>query len=57
MDAVNKNQELLSDNTYVAYWEGAMQGKGRWQGQDVEIHGMGEFVSNVPNGKNPAVGR
>ena len=57
LDAVNKNQELLSNNTFVAYWEGAMAGKGSWQGQDVEVHGMGEFVSNIPNGTNPAVGR
>lgn len=44
---VRKEQELLPKTTRVAYWEGAEAGTGTWQGQPIELHGMGEFVAGA----------
>jgi predicted secreted hydrolase len=53
LKAVQDNQELLSNTSGVAYWEGAMQGQGTWDGTPIEAHGMGEFVSPVSTGSLP----
>jgi predicted secreted hydrolase len=53
LKAVQDNQELLSNTSGVAYWEGAMQGQGIWDGTPIEAHGMGEFVSPISTGTLP----
>ncbi len=47
LKAVRDNQELLSNSTSVAYWEGAVQGDGTWGGAAVQAEGMGEFVGGA----------
>ncbi len=42
-------QELLSQSTRVAYWEGPVVGAGTLEGQRVGVKGMGEFVGGVYN--------
>ncbi|WP_027483166.1 lipocalin family protein [Deinococcus pimensis] len=44
VDAVRREQELLSPATVVAYWEGPVRGAGTWGDQPITAEGMGEFV-------------
>ncbi len=48
--AVHQNQELLSNSTRVAYWEGPVAGGGSFGGQPVKVEGMGEFVGGSLGG-------
>ncbi|WP_216317624.1 lipocalin family protein [Deinococcus aestuarii] len=47
LDAVRDEQELLTKNTSVAYWEGPVRGTGTLAGQPVTAEGMGEFVGGI----------
>lgn len=47
LDAVRDEQELLTKNTSVAYWEGPVRGTGTSGGQAITAEGMGEFVGGV----------
>jgi predicted secreted hydrolase len=47
LSAVRDEQELLTKNTSVAYWEGPVRGTGTLGGQPVTAEGMGEFVGGV----------
>jgi len=49
LEALRKDQELLTASTRVAYWEGPVVGHGTWQGQGVVAKGMGEFVAGSYN--------
>ena len=48
--AVHQNQELLSNSTRVAYWEGPVAGGGSFGGRAVKVEGMGEFVGGSLGG-------
>ncbi|BDP41570.1 hypothetical protein DAETH_15390 [Deinococcus aetherius] len=47
LDAVRDEQELLTKNTSVAYWEGPVRGTGTLNGQAITAEGMGEFVGGI----------
>ncbi|WP_102125467.1 lipocalin family protein [Deinococcus planocerae] len=47
LNAVRDEQELLSRNTSVAYWEGPVRGTGTLAGQPITAEGMGEFVGGL----------
>ncbi len=56
LEALRKDQELLTASTRVAYWEGPVAGSGTWQGQGVLAKGMGEFVAGPYNPPNDLFG-
>lgn len=47
VEAVNDAQELLSQTTRIAYWEGPIKVSGTWRGQTQEGHGMMELVAGT----------
>jgi predicted secreted hydrolase len=47
LDAVRDEQELLTKNTSVAYWEGPVRGQGTLNGEPITAEGMGEFVGGL----------
>lgn len=47
LDAVRDDQELLTKNTSIAYWEGPVRGQGTLNGAAIKAEGMGEFVGGV----------
>ena len=44
LNPLREEQELLTETTGVAYWEGPVEGEGRRGGLPLKAHGMGEFV-------------
>ncbi|SMB93031.1 lipocalin family protein [Deinococcus hopiensis] len=47
LEAARDDQELLTKNTSIAYWEGPVRGQGEVNGQAVTAEGMGEFIGGV----------
>lgn len=47
LDAVRDEQELLTKNTSVAYWEGPVRGQGSLNDQPITAEGMGEFIGGT----------
>lgn len=49
VSAIHDSQELLSQSSNVAYWEGPIEAQGTWRGQPASGTGMMELVSGSLN--------